>query len=159
MYFSVLLLVSKKHLHLKCAKCRRLLPSHFYKSVTGPSHSLTCMSCKPMCVMCGIRKPLECFSENKTTEGTNFARSTLSHSSSDSPLGALLHSQREDIECVGAASGDVKRVCDSCVAREYVAKTNVYFRYPILKYRACPFSVDEYRETLAEEDKGPTKSE
>lgn len=44
------------------------------------------------------------------------------------------------------------RVCDGCLAKEYVAKTNVYFRYPILKYRACPFSTDEYRDALETEN-------
>ncbi|KAG5502025.1 hypothetical protein JKF63_04302 [Porcisia hertigi] len=41
--------------------------------------------------------------------------------------------------------------CDRCLAKQQVAKENVYFRYPILKYRACPFSVDEARDELRNE--------
>lgn len=41
--------------------------------------------------------------------------------------------------------------CDRCLAKEHVAQENVYFRYPILKYRDCPFNVDQMRETLWKE--------
>lgn len=41
--------------------------------------------------------------------------------------------------------------CDRCLAKQLVAKDNVYFRFPVLKYRACPFSVDEAREELRKE--------
>ncbi|KAG5476546.1 hypothetical protein LSCM1_04261 [Leishmania martiniquensis] len=45
-------------------------------------------------------------------------------------------------------SGTDSHICDRCLARRQTAKVNVYFRYPPLKYRACPFSVDEAREEL-----------
>lgn len=41
--------------------------------------------------------------------------------------------------------------CNQCMAKQEVAEENVFFRYPILKYRACPFSVDEMREKLQRE--------
>ncbi|KAG5502300.1 hypothetical protein GH5_05275 [Leishmania sp. Ghana 2012 LV757] len=43
-------------------------------------------------------------------------------------------------------------ICDRCLAKRQVAKENVYFRYPILKYRACPFRVDDARDELRKED-------
>ncbi|KAG5499696.1 hypothetical protein JIQ42_05177 [Leishmania sp. Namibia] len=43
-------------------------------------------------------------------------------------------------------------ICDRCLAKRQVAKENVYFRYPILKYRACPFRVDEARDELRKEN-------
>jgi hypothetical protein len=42
-------------------------------------------------------------------------------------------------------------ICDRCMAKQQIAKENVYFRFPVLKYRACPFSVDETREELRRE--------
>ncbi|RNF27161.1 uncharacterized protein Tco025E_00598 [Trypanosoma conorhini] len=45
-------------------------------------------------------------------------------------------------------------LCDSCLAKRHVARENVYFRYPVLKYRACPFSVDQMREEIRHEE-GP----
>lgn len=47
-------------------------------------------------------------------------------------------------------------MCDRCLAKQQVAKTNVYFRFPVLKYRACPFSVDESREELHREEEAKT---
>ncbi|CUG90821.1 Hypothetical protein, putative [Bodo saltans] len=41
--------------------------------------------------------------------------------------------------------------CTSCIGKRHAADTNVYFRFPVLKYRSCPFSVDRYREVIAEE--------
>lgn len=43
-------------------------------------------------------------------------------------------------------------ICDKCLAKEQVAKQNVYFRYPVLQYRACPYSVDEMREDIMKEN-------
>lgn len=42
-------------------------------------------------------------------------------------------------------------LCDRCLAKQQVARENVYFRYPILKYRACPFIVDAARDELRKE--------
>ncbi|AIN99357.1 hypothetical protein LPMP_262440 [Leishmania panamensis] len=42
-------------------------------------------------------------------------------------------------------------ICDRCLAKQHVAQENVYFRYPILTYRACPFSVEEARGELCQE--------
>ncbi|KPI88894.1 hypothetical protein ABL78_2011 [Leptomonas seymouri] len=43
-------------------------------------------------------------------------------------------------------------ICDRCMAKRQVARENVYFRFPVLKYRSCPFSVDEAREELRREE-------
>lgn len=32
-----------------------------------------------------------------------------------------------------------------------IASTNVYYRFPMLKYKACPFPTDKYRGIIAEE--------
>ncbi|KAK7197718.1 hypothetical protein NESM_000723800 [Novymonas esmeraldas] len=61
--------------------------------------------------------------------------------------------------CVGCGQRQLRstfsdadsHTCDRCLAKRQVAKENVYFRYPILKYRACPFSVDEARDELHNE--------
>nr|CCC50198.1 conserved hypothetical protein [Trypanosoma vivax Y486] len=42
-------------------------------------------------------------------------------------------------------------LCDFCLAKRHVARGNVYFRYPVLKYRACPFSVDAMRDEIHRE--------
>ncbi|EAN89609.1 hypothetical protein C3747_97g742c [Trypanosoma cruzi] len=47
-------------------------------------------------------------------------------------------------------------LCDNCLAKRHVARENVYFRYPVLKYRACPFSVDQMREEIRREE-GPRR--
>ncbi|KEG11382.1 hypothetical protein DQ04_02681050 [Trypanosoma grayi] len=105
-----MLFVSKKNLRLRCGTCRRLLPaSHFNKS-TAPAHSLVCVDCKRLCVLCGVHL-------------------TLDHFTDASP-----------------------ELCDRCLAKRHVARENVYFRYPVLKYRACPFSVDQMREEIRHEN-------
>ncbi|KAH9577694.1 hypothetical protein LSM04_008442 [Trypanosoma melophagium] len=43
-------------------------------------------------------------------------------------------------------------LCDRCLAKRQVARENVYFRYPVLKYRSCPFSVDQMRDEIRRED-------
>ena len=39
--------------------------------------------------------------------------------------------------------------CRKCCANREAAECNVYFRYPVLKYRQAPFDVDKYRDVLA----------
>lgn len=48
-------------------------------------------------------------------------------------------------------SNPESNMCDRCMAKQQVAKENVYFRFPVLKYRSCPFSVDETRDELRRE--------
>ncbi|EPY40579.1 hypothetical protein AGDE_03349 [Angomonas deanei] len=101
---------TEEKLFFKCSGCKRLLPSLHFPNVNAPKHTLLCVSCKKMCVGCGIRLPLDDF-------------------------------KRKD-----------SYTCHRCEEKELVAKENVYFRFPVLKYRACPFSVDEMRKELKNED-------
>lgn len=108
---SRFVLASTKHLRLRCVQCTQLLPATHFAHFRGtPLHQLVCVHCKRLCVVCGIRKPLDSFLD--------------------------AHTDR----------------CDRCMAKEEVAAGNVFFRYPTLKYRACPFSVDEMRGRLQREE-------
>jgi DNA-directed RNA polymerase subunit RPC12/RpoP len=59
--------------------------------------------------------------------------------------------ERRAIESVKAATDDGEtKFCPKCRERRAVAKGNVYYRYPVLHYRAAPFSVEKYRSKLEE---------
>eukprot|EP00796_Vickermania_ingenoplastis_P004003 gene4003-2858_t len=143
--------VSKKNLQLKCSECFRLLPSAHYGSLNGPSHTRTCLACKPMCVVCGIRKPLAQFREQGVLRSP--PRSSSSKASAESRAAALGYHPELDTPLnrdwemdTETESDPAHQVCDGCMAKEQVARTNVYFRFPILKYRSCPFPVEEFRD-------------
>lgn len=187
MLFSTILLSSKKHLRLKCSQCRRLLPSAHFGSLSAPSHALCCLTCKPLCVVCGIRKPISYFSEGATYTETKDGNITdtrnSSNSSSSSTSSSLMSdphysssggggnyspiqyqsqgnpyahfSSTSPLSACSTSSQHGLCVCNGCLAKTYVAKTNVYFRYPVLKYRSCPFSTEEYRKKLL--DSNPNK--
>lgn len=104
-----LVLASKKRWRLKCSQCLQLLPAEHFKRVNVPMHTLTCLDCKQMCVVCGIRHPRENFSD---------------------------------------PSGET---CDQCLAKEAIAAENVYYRFPVLKYRSCPFSTEQAREDVRQD--------
>lgn len=123
-------LVSKKYLQLKCSSCTRLLPANYFPNMKGPKHLLVCASCKRLCVCCGVRLPL----------------SDFTHADEHQYSKAHAHRTRAHAE-------EPTEVCRRCSAKQIVAKENVYFRYPVLKYRACPYSVDEMRQELREEAK------
>jgi hypothetical protein len=38
--------------------------------------------------------------------------------------------------------------CDRCLAKQHVAESNVYFKFPVLNYKACPFSTDAFRDKI-----------
>ncbi|EAN76285.1 uncharacterized protein TEOVI_000044800 [Trypanosoma equiperdum] len=103
------LLVSRKHLRLRCNSCTRLLPAAHFSKATAPAQSLVCIDCKRLCILCGVHRTLDNF------------------------------------------SGADAELCDNCLAKKHVARENVYFRYPVLKYRACPFSVEAMREEIRRE--------
>jgi hypothetical protein len=42
-----------------------------------------------------------------------------------------------------------------CTIKRDVAEHNVYYRFPVLQYRQCPFPVDAYRETVSRDDPTP----
>lgn len=46
---------------------------------------------------------------------------------------------------------DGSNLCTHCVGKKEKAESNVYFRYPTLRYKAVPYSVDKYRDKLAVE--------
>lgn len=160
MHFSFLLFVSKKNLKAKCSQCNRLLPLiHFGSQKSAPLHTVTCMSCKPLCVVCGIRKPLDQFSKN-----VGALTSSAQPSSSDFTRRDLVGASRSlSVNSTAAVRALVaeeqlserkirERVCDGCFTKEHLAQTNVYFRFPILKYKSCPFSADDYRAKMDSDD-------
>ncbi|CCW65026.1 unnamed protein product [Phytomonas sp. EM1] len=106
MYFSRLWWASKKNLRLRCTQCQSLLPAAHFSHRIGPQRSLTCLHCKRLCTICGMRQTFDNFASEHVDE------------------------------------------CNRCLAKQHLASNNVYFRYPILKYKACPFSVDEMRDEL-----------
>lgn len=168
MLFSKLLLVSKKNLRLKCSQCRRLLSSAHFGSLSSPSHTLTCFTCKPLCVVCGIRKPVQYFSDGATYTDSG-EKNSVGYSNNDdskftnSEWGCDTASGSHSVQYF-QQEGDKKKVfpsvpsqqclhvCNGCLEKSHVAKTNVYFRFPILKYRSCPFSTEEYRKKLFSSD-------
>lgn len=167
MFLSKLFFSSKKNLRLKCSQCRRLLSSSHFGSLSAPSHTLTCLTCKPLCVVCGIRKPLALFSEGATYNDTHEKEvcggphgtansSTLSALISARNLYESHRSKKEHHHLRSSSSASPCSpglcVCNGCLAKSDVAKTNVYFRYPVLKYRSCPFSTEEYRRKLLSND-------
>lgn len=109
MIHSILRLASRKNMRLKCTSCLRLLPSAHFPHQCGPSHTIVCLSCKRMCVGCGMRQIAD-----------NFPEESLDR-------------------------------CSRCIAKRHVAATNVYYRYPILQYKACPYSVSTMRAELRNE--------
>lgn len=111
-----------------------------FGSLSAASHTLTCLTCKPLCVACGIRKPLSSFEDT----GASDRFSIRDDGSQRRPTSANSRS-------VNSSQEECSRVCDGCRAKENVARTNVFYRYPILKYKSCPFDVEEYREELQEE--------
>ncbi|EPY27134.1 hypothetical protein STCU_02757 [Strigomonas culicis] len=125
---SRLFLVSRKNLQLKCSSCTRLLPANYFPNAKGPKHLLVCASCKRLCVCCGVRLPLSDFN---LVDEHRYSKP---------------HTQRSR-----GAQEEQTDVCRRCSAKQIVAKENVYFRYPVLKYRACPYNVDEMRQELREE--------
>ena len=42
-------------------------------------------------------------------------------------------------------------ICEGCAEKALLAQTNVFYRFPMLKYRACPFPVQKYRRIIAAE--------
>ena len=112
-------IMSKRHLLLRCQSCRELLPAvHFHcgSKTLKNAEHLVCLACKRMCISCGLRLPQESFSVG------------------------------DHNGCVTSPDEGETGLCDKCLAKQQVAQTNVYFKYPVLKYKACPFSPDSYRD-------------
>jgi hypothetical protein len=51
-----------------------------------------------------------------------------------------------------------KRFCKGCQGRREQAKGNLYYRFPMLHYNACPFPADKLLQVLREEEAMRVKS-
>jgi hypothetical protein len=58
---------------------------------------------------------------------------------------------KQDDYALSATARAMDYVCENCTDRRRVAERNVYFRFPTLKYKDCPFSAAPFRQALAEE--------
>jgi hypothetical protein len=50
--------------------------------------------------------------------------------------------------------GGEDECCRVCTGKAQTARSNVYYRFPVLKYANCPMSTDKFREIIADEERG-----
>jgi hypothetical protein len=163
---------NKKFLKLKCTDCTRLLPVNHFNHAASVLHGvdkLVCLTCKKYCVHCGQLQPRSQFPDHPDqpashsgdafpavstdiygepiyAAGSSGTTSSSGRRHGTGMLGELNGSSGDNLQ--GQSSVEW---CTSCIGKRHAAETNVYFRFPVLKYRSCPFSVDRYREVIEEE--------
>lgn len=81
-----------------------------------------------------------------TDSSPSSRRSNLNDSDDDFSSSSSSSSQ------LSPAGGDGV-ICDMCAERAALASTNVFYRFPMLRYKQCPFSVDKYRKIIWSEVK------
>lgn len=132
-------MVNKKLLRLKCTQCRRLLQAEQFNhtaTVLQNIDKLICLSCRQYCIQCSQLLPMTAFSAATRPSSTTLVGAAPTSRAS------LIGGHRTPVV------SDATDVCDACLAKKHAAHSNVYFRYPVLKYKACPFPVEPYRDAI-----------